>query len=166
MPAGPRTLAVPLRRRSVSVFHQCCNQKPIISRARKSWPNRTKLESSVFAWYGHCWFGDKKNCHELLNDCKNLTFINECLAVRIEELVSRPLISLDRECRQVLNSLTQPNALGAVGADASFALSLLRKKCQHFRGKHSIHAPAALWRGTRGSSLFHSAGIWRLAYGA
>ena len=60
----------------------------------------------------------------------------------------------------------QSNALGAVGADAGFALSLRRKKCQHFRGKDSIHAPAALGRGTRGSSLFHGAGVWRLAYGA
>ena len=64
------------------------------------------------------------------------------------------------------NLSEQSNALGAVGANASFALSLRRKKCQHFRGKHSIHAPAALWRGTRGSSLFHGAGVWRLAYGA
>ena len=66
----------------------------------------------------------------------------------------------------MVNLSTQPNALGAVGANASFALSLLGKKCQHFRGKHSIHAPAALGRGTRGSSLFHGAGVWRLANGA
>ena len=64
------------------------------------------------------------------------------------------------------NLSEQSNALGAVGTNASFALSLRRKKCQHFRGKHSIHAPAALGRGTRGSSLFHGAGVWRLANGA
>jgi hypothetical protein len=61
---------------------------------------------------------------------------------------------------------TQSNAFGAVGANASFALSLLRKQGQHFRAKHSIHTPAALGRGSSGSSLFHGASIWRLAYGA
>jgi len=66
----------------------------------------------------------------------------------------------------MVNLSTQPNALGAVGANASFALSLLGKQGQHFRGKHSIHAPAAFWRGSSGSSLFHGAGVWRLAYGA
>ena len=66
----------------------------------------------------------------------------------------------------MVNLLTQSNALGAVGANACFALSLLRKKCQHFRGKHSIHAPTALGRCTRGPSLFHGASIWRLANGA
>jgi hypothetical protein len=58
------------------------------------------------------------------------------------------------------NPSTQSNAHGAVGADAGFALSLLRKKCQHFRGKNSIHALAALGRGTRGSSFLHGAGVW------
>ena len=77
--------------------------------------------------------------------------------------------SIDYACSELhapSSALTEFKAFGTVGADASFALSLRRKKCQHFRGKNSIHAPAALWRGSSGSSLLHGAGVWRLAYGA